>query len=113
MEGANMGSPLTVDIFVSVDGWAGSDGLPGYFGYLGPELETWINTQMAAPQRLVMGRRTYEVLSSNSVCGPGSVSGSDDPIGQGRVLAHVAGGGLAQHTDLRRRSRRGDPEDEG
>jgi hypothetical protein len=36
MEGANMGSLLTVDIFLSVDGWAGSDGLPGYFGYLGP-----------------------------------------------------------------------------
>lgn len=31
-----MGSTLTVDIFLSVDGWAGSDGLPGYFGYLGP-----------------------------------------------------------------------------
>jgi dihydrofolate reductase len=57
-----MSSVLTVDLFVSVDGWAGSDGLPGYFGYLGPELEEWINTEMAAPQRLVMGRRTYEAL---------------------------------------------------
>lgn len=58
-----MASALTVDLFVSVDGWAGSDGLPGYFGYLGPELEEWINTEMAAPQRLVMGRRTYEALA--------------------------------------------------
>ena len=58
-----MSSALTVDLFVSVDGWAGSDGLPGYFGYLGPELEEWINTEMAAPQRLVMGRRTYEALA--------------------------------------------------
>src|ERR1700733_6081304 len=57
-----LSSVLTVDLFVSVDGWAGSDGLPGYFGYLGPELEEWINTEMAAPQRLVMGRRTYEAL---------------------------------------------------
>jgi dihydrofolate reductase len=54
---------LTVDLFVSVDGWAGSDGLPGYFGYLGPDLEEWIATELAAPQRLVMGRRTYEVLA--------------------------------------------------
>ena len=30
-----MTGSLTVDIFLSVDGWAGSDGLPGYFGYLG------------------------------------------------------------------------------
>jgi dihydrofolate reductase len=58
-----MVSSLTVDLFVSVDGWAGSDGLPGYFGYLGPELEEWVTTELAAPQRVVMGRRTYEVLA--------------------------------------------------
>jgi hypothetical protein len=39
MDGTNMGSSLTVDISLAVDGWAGSDGLPGYFGYLGPEIE--------------------------------------------------------------------------
>ena len=58
-----MGSTLTVDIFLSVDGWAGSDGLPGYFGYLGPELEEWITTELAAPQLVVVGRRTYEALA--------------------------------------------------
>jgi dihydrofolate reductase len=58
-----MEGSLTVDLFCSVDGWAGSDGLPGYFGYLGPELEEWISTEMAAPQRVVMGRRTYEALA--------------------------------------------------
>jgi dihydrofolate reductase len=56
-------STLTVDIFVSVDGWAGSDGLPGYFGYLGPELADWITTELAVPQVAVMGRRTYEALA--------------------------------------------------
>jgi dihydrofolate reductase len=64
MEGANMGSSLTVDIFLSVDGWAGSDGLPGYFGYLGPELAEWIAVELAAPQLVVMGRRTYEALAA-------------------------------------------------
>jgi len=58
-----MASTLTVDIFVSVDGWAGGDGLPGYFGYLGPELEEWITTELAVPQLVVMGRRTYEILA--------------------------------------------------
>jgi dihydrofolate reductase len=58
-----MASTLTVDIFVSVDGWAGSDGLPGYFGYLGPELADWIRTESADPQVIVMGRRTYEALA--------------------------------------------------
>jgi len=58
-----MGTTLTVDIFVSVDGWAGSDGLPGYFGYLGPDLAEWIRAEGAEPQTLIMGRRTYEMLA--------------------------------------------------
>ncbi|MFG1942644.1 dihydrofolate reductase family protein [Nonomuraea sp. NPDC048826] len=57
-----MASPLIVDIFLSVDGWAGSDGLPGYFGYFGPDLDRWIKTESDAPQLVVMGRRTYEAL---------------------------------------------------
>lgn len=58
-----MASSLTADIFVSVDGWAGSDGLPGYFGYLGPQLEEWILAELAAPQVVVMGRLTYQALA--------------------------------------------------
>lgn len=56
-------STLTVDVFVSVDGWAGSDGLPGYFGYLGPELEQWIKDEWETPQTLLLGRKTYEILA--------------------------------------------------
>jgi dihydrofolate reductase len=59
----SVGSSLTVDVFLSVDGWAGSDGLPGYFGYLGPELAEWIKAEGAAPQVVIMGRRTYELLA--------------------------------------------------
>jgi dihydrofolate reductase len=58
-----MAGSVIVDIFVSVDGWAGSDGLPGYFGYLGPELQEWIMDELAAPQLVVMGRRTYQALA--------------------------------------------------
>src|SRR3954447_1238539 len=59
----SVGSSLTVDLFLSVDRWAGSDGLPGYFGYLGPELAAWIDAEGSAPQVLLMGRRTYELLA--------------------------------------------------
>lgn len=54
---------LTVDMFVSVDGWAGSENSPGYFGYFGPELEEWITTELALSQLAVFGRRTYEALA--------------------------------------------------
>ncbi|MDQ6658889.1 MAG: dihydrofolate reductase family protein [Actinomycetota bacterium] len=59
-----MSTSLTVDLFVSVDGFAGSDGLPGYFGYFGPDLRSWIAAESAAPHMVLMGRRTYEVLAS-------------------------------------------------
>lgn len=55
--------PLTVDLFVSVDGWARGTTSPGYFGYFGPELEKWITTELARPQLVVLGRRTYEALA--------------------------------------------------
>lgn len=38
--------------------------MPGYFGYLGPELEGWIAAEEAVPQLQLMGRRTYEMLAS-------------------------------------------------
>jgi hypothetical protein len=45
------------DLVISVDGWAGSDGLSGYFGYLGPELEEYLAADSAAPQVSIKGRR--------------------------------------------------------
>ena len=55
---------LTVDIFVSVDGWARGVASPGYFGYLGPELEQWISAELDRPQTVILGRRTYEALAN-------------------------------------------------
>ncbi|MEW1793524.1 MULTISPECIES: dihydrofolate reductase family protein [Streptomyces] len=55
--------PLTVDVFLSADGWAGAEDSPGFFGYDGPELAEWIATASARPQLVVFGRRTYEALA--------------------------------------------------
>ncbi|WP_438287898.1 hypothetical protein, partial [Streptomyces niveus] len=55
--------PLTVDVFLSADGWAGAEDSPGFFGYDGPELAEWIATASAQPQLVVLGRRTYEALA--------------------------------------------------
>jgi dihydrofolate reductase len=54
---------LTADLFLSVDGWARGEQSPGYFGYFGPELEQWIFEEMARPQHVIMGRRTYAALA--------------------------------------------------
>ncbi|MET9555145.1 dihydrofolate reductase family protein [Streptomyces sp. NPDC006645] len=55
--------PLTVDVFLSADGWAGAEDSPGFFGYDGPELAEWVAAESALPQLVVFGRRTYEALA--------------------------------------------------
>lgn len=57
-----MSVELVVDLFVSVDGWAGGDGLPAYFGYSGAELQDWIRSEKAIPEMVLMGRRTYDAF---------------------------------------------------
>lgn len=58
-----MATTVTADLFVSVDGWAGSTDSPGYFGYGGPDLMAWIDETSAEPHVALLGRRTYELLA--------------------------------------------------
>ena len=58
-----MGTTVTADLFISADGWARGAESPGYFGYLGPDLQQWIDEESEAPQHVLMGRRTYEALA--------------------------------------------------
>ena len=53
---------LIADLFVSLDGHAYGEGAPAYFGYLGPDLERLIDENVAAPQVMLMGRKTYEMM---------------------------------------------------
>ena len=54
---------LTVDLFVTVDGWASGRNSPAYFGYAGPDLQAWIDEQLARPHVMLMGSNTYRALS--------------------------------------------------
>src|SRR5215204_7363384 len=55
---------LIADLFITLDGYASGEGAQGYFGYLGPDLERWIDDNLATPQVLLMGRVTYEAMSA-------------------------------------------------
>lgn len=55
---------LTIDVFVSADGYAFGGKSPAYFGYDGPDLQAWINEQMDRTERMLLGRRTYVLLNS-------------------------------------------------
>lgn len=84
-------SRLTVDIFISVDGWAKGEISPGYFGYFGPDLEQWIAGEMATPQRVLLGRRTYQALAGHSEQSDGSAGPMDelDKVVFSRTLERV------------------------
>lgn len=64
-------SELTADLFISLDGFAGAADVGPYFGYAGPQLDEWIQTEIDKPQVIVFGRVTYEVLA------PMATSGTD------------------------------------
>lgn len=57
---------LIADLFVSLDGFAhGVDAGP-FFDHSGPELDGWVRENLDRPQRLLMGRVTYEALAGIS-----------------------------------------------
>jgi dihydrofolate reductase len=63
------------DLFVTLDGFALGESVGPFFGYAGPELESWVLDQLDRPQVMVMGRITYEALSKLSQT-------STDPISE-------------------------------
>jgi dihydrofolate reductase len=67
-------SDLTADLFVSLDGFASAVGVGPYFGYGGPQLDEWIQTEIVKPQLVVFGRVTYEVLAPMSSHGSDAAS---------------------------------------
>jgi dihydrofolate reductase len=54
---------LTADLFVSLDGFALGIDVGPYFGYAGPELDSWVREHLEQPQVIVMGRVTYEEMA--------------------------------------------------
>jgi dihydrofolate reductase len=57
-------SEVIADLFITVDRYAFGEGAPAYFGLFGPDLGEWIDTEMAKPQTLLMGRTTFEAMSA-------------------------------------------------
>jgi dihydrofolate reductase len=59
---ANM-SELVCELIVSLDGFAKGQRSPGYYGYFGPDFDNWIQTNSAIPHRMIIGRKTYEMMN--------------------------------------------------
>ncbi|MBA3869597.1 MAG: dihydrofolate reductase family protein [Anaerolineae bacterium] len=57
-------SELVCELIVSLDGLARGQRSPGYFGYSGPDFDDWMKTNSAVPHRMLIGRKTYEMLNA-------------------------------------------------
>ncbi len=57
---------LTADLFVSLDGFAGAVNAGPYFDYGGPDLDVWVQHELAQPQVVLMGRVTYQAMAAIS-----------------------------------------------
>jgi dihydrofolate reductase len=55
---------LISELIVTLDMFARGLKSPGYYGYLGPEFETWLKTNNEKPHRTLMGRKTYELMNA-------------------------------------------------
>ena len=55
---------LVCELIVTLDGFAKGRRSPGYFGYGGPDFDAWITTNTAVPHRMLIGRKTYELLNA-------------------------------------------------
>lgn len=55
---------LISELIVSLDMKARGLKSPGYYGYMGPEFQAWLDTNNAKPHRKLMGRKTYEVMNA-------------------------------------------------
>jgi dihydrofolate reductase len=64
---------LTVDLFITVDGFASGEHTQVFLGYSGPDLHRWVTDTLQQPQVIVMGRGTYQELAAISAT-------SDDQI---------------------------------
>ncbi len=55
---------LISELIVSLDMKARGPKSPGYYGYMGPEFQAWLDANNAKPHRKLMGRKTYEVMNA-------------------------------------------------
>jgi hypothetical protein len=66
--------PLTADLFATVDGYASGEGTSAFFGYPGPDLDQWVQDELAKPQVVLIGRVTYQAMAGISAAGTDPIS---------------------------------------
>ena len=54
---------VMIDFIISLDGYASAEGWPGFWGLEGPEYLTWLDESAGHEHTVLMGARTYRLMS--------------------------------------------------
>ena len=72
--------PLTVDFICSLDGYGAAEGWPGWWGMESPEYLQWLEESPEQDHPILMGARTYRLMSELAASGePGTDVLADMP----------------------------------
>jgi dihydrofolate reductase len=74
---------LLVDFITSLDGYGAAEGWPGWWGLEGPEYLTWLGEQPEADYTILMGAKTYRLMSGFASEGE---PGTDALAGMSKVV---------------------------
>jgi len=72
---------LTVDLIISLDGYASAEGWPGWWGLESPEYLAWLEEEGKKEFTTLMGANTYRVMSCMSEQATGADSGFSEEEG--------------------------------
>ncbi|MCF3141138.1 dihydrofolate reductase family protein [Paenarthrobacter sp. AR 02] len=72
---------LTVDLIISLDGYASAEGWPGWWGLESPEYLAWLEEEGKKEFTTLMGANTYRVMSGMSEQAAGQDSGFSEQEG--------------------------------
>jgi dihydrofolate reductase len=74
---------LVVDFITSLDGYGAAEGWPGWWGLEGPEYLSWLANHPEAGYTILMGAKTYRVMSGLAADGE---PGTDALAGLSKVV---------------------------
>jgi len=60
---------LTIDFIISLDGYASAEGWPGWWGLESPEYLSWLEEEGKIEHEILMGAKTYRLMSSFAEAG--------------------------------------------
>jgi dihydrofolate reductase len=77
---------LLVDFITSLDGYGAAEGWPGFWGLQGPEYLGWLGEQSERDYTILMGAKTYRLMSAMQTDNPDEDASIDELARASKVV---------------------------